>query len=172
VKPRAKLTNITEAMTPDTIDLNTNEGRREARRLGLPVAGEDGASRGAAFSLPIPPSTNNLFATVRGGRRVKSRRYQAWIVAGTARLREQGIGRAKQPASVTVTIKGGRGFNRARDGDNTLKPILDLLVSAGVLTSDRFVDVPDVRAVYREDRGRGAVAACEVRVATIEEVLS
>lgn len=95
-------------------------------------------------TLPLPPSTNNLFATV-GSRRVKSREYKAWLANAEAALIELRKP-AGLPAGVRVSVFGS--VNRQRDLDNMLKPVLDALVSAGVLPGDSLKYVTEVRIGY------------------------
>lgn len=81
--------------------------------------------------IELPPSTNNLFATVKG-RRVKSKEYTRWIkrnLPTVAQLRQPIL-----PCRVVIGLFGK--INGARDGDNFLKPIMDALVSAGVIPGD------------------------------------
>lgn len=94
--------------------------------------------------LPLPPSTNNLFATVNG-RRVKSRAYREWLAATGAAPVE--LRRPKTlPAEVRVTVFGK--VNRQRDLDNFLKPVLDSIVAAGVLPGDSLAHVTELRIGY------------------------
>jgi hypothetical protein len=99
--------------------------------------------------LPLPPSTNNLFATVGTSdckqRRVKTRAYREWLAAAGIVLLELRKPKAL-PAKVCFTIFGT--VNRARDCDNFLKPLLDALVSADVLPGDSLKYVTDVRISY------------------------
>lgn len=114
-----------------------------------------------SFTLPLPPSTNNLFATVRG-RRVKSRAYKAWLLeAGRA------IGRvtAFAPAPSEVTIKVMGKVNAQRDLDNFAKPILDLLVFKGFLQADSLNYVSSIFLVFQQG-GYEPRLVVEVRHAT------
>jgi len=116
------------------------------------------------FMVLIPPSTNSLFCNVPGVGRVKSREYRDWIKAATADLRLQRVrGTTPVPCQIQVIIRGGRGFPERRDCDNVLKPILDLLVSNGILVKDnvRYVNGVSVRYVPRDGN---AAARCTVMV--------
>lgn len=95
-------------------------------------------------TLPLPPSTNNLFATVRG-RRVKSREYKAWLATALALLVELRRPRTL-PASIRASVFGK--VNAARDLDNLLKPIGDALVAAGVIPGDSVKYVTEWRINY------------------------
>ncbi len=121
------------------------------------------------YQLTIPPSTNNLFVNV-GRRRIKSKQYSAWLTENALRLRLQRIVTVSAPARIELKIKGGRGFSRQRDGDNCLKSVYDLLVSVGILESDRFTALPDQRLLYVEDLRKEAVAECTVTVESISDL--
>ena len=121
------------------------------------------------YRLTIPPTTNTLYRVYKG-RAIKSREYRTWLDENGVSLRLQGGRAVKQPARVTLRITGGTGFNRSRDGDNLWKAVLDLLRFVGVIESDCFVDLPELHAVYLEDRRKGAIATCTVEIETLESV--
>lgn len=86
----------------------------------------------STYVLAVPPSTNSLFFNVKGRGRVKSTKYRAWIKAELLALIAQRAKPVTERASVAITIpKITRG-----DADNRIKPVLDLLVRAGILTDD------------------------------------
>lgn len=90
------------------------------------------------FLLPMPPSTNNLFVTVPGRGRVKSRAYALWREEAGWELKRQ---RAKLiPGNVDVTIIARKPNGKKRDLDNLAKPILDLLVRCSVISDDSLVE--------------------------------
>ena len=98
------------------------------------------------LTLPVPPSANNLFVNRRFGRgRARSPAYEVWVrTAGwTGKLQwlEQSSPRVTEGARVLIEA----GVNHTRDLDNLAKPILDLLVSLGIIDDDRWVD--DLRIV-------------------------
>ena len=104
--------------------------------------------------IPLPPSANKLFKTV-AGHRAKSREYKAWLkdVAG-ALLTLQG------PASYPCRFHwafGGAGINESRDGDNLLKPLLDVCVAAGVIPGDCLRYVRGWRGEYQPHAGEPGV---------------
>jgi len=103
--------------------------------LGEPVA---------RFSLPVPPSTNNLYVPRRDGKgRAKTSAYAAW-------QREAGqlvMLQCKRTVPLKhVRVEIGTPFSYQRDIDN-VKPVLDLLTSMGVIVDDRWVDELLVRRV-------------------------
>ena len=99
-----------------------------------------------SFTLPAPPSTNALFANVRGKGRVKTLAYRKWLTNSGLILNASRSGKKltlDAPAAVTIRI--GQ-CNQARDADNFAKGICDLLVSAGVLRGDNLMHVHRVTA--------------------------
>ncbi len=85
------------------------------------------------WRLPIPPSANNLFATVHG-HRVRSLAYKSWIELAGFNLLQSFPN--VTPCRVTIHVTGGRGWRANRDLGNIEKPVLDLLVTCGVLPDD------------------------------------
>lgn len=101
--------------------------------------------------VPIPPSTNHLFATVRG-KRIKSKKYKAWIEEALYALhgwRWKGA----YPVAIELTIR--EKVNALRDADNFLKPTLDALVAAGVIQNDSLKYVCRVVVQYAPLSGDG-----------------
>ena len=111
----------------------------------------------SSVTLPMPPSTNNLFATARG-RRVKTREYRAWLAACAPALLELRKPDSL-PAWICVVALGA--VNARRDLDNLLKPVGDALVANGVLPGDSLAHVRRWSVEYAGD-GAGEAA---VRVA-------
>ncbi len=96
------------------------------------------------LTLPVPPSTNNLY---RSGPRYKTNEYRAWITEATYGLMVQGMRntlRGLPRGRYRVEIAAP--FSRRRDLDN-IKAIMDLLVSCAVLPNDNMVDDLRVRRV-------------------------
>lgn len=82
--------------------------------------------------LTMPPSTNNLFLS-RGKKRIKTPEYRAWIdenIAAATKLKPP----TKYPVRVCWTLCGK--VNEQRDGANTEKASVDLLVALKVLAGD------------------------------------
>jgi Holliday junction resolvase RusA-like endonuclease len=105
-----------------------------------------GVARAESARLDPPPSANNLFAS-RGGRRCRTKRYEAWRAHAFHRLRALAPP-ASYPCEVVVRVTSGDGFHRGRDLDNCLKPVLDALVEAGAIRNDSLVFVQRVVAEY------------------------
>ena len=114
----------------------------------------------ARFTLPLPPSTNNLYVPRRDGKgRAKTSEYIRWQRLAAAEIGVQkfrhieGVGVMPiQQIHGPVAVLIEAGFSRKRDLDN-IKPVLDLLVPAtakrphgmGVIDDDRWID--DLRVV-------------------------
>jgi hypothetical protein len=89
-----------------------------------------------AFTLPTPPSVNELYKNVKGVGRVKAGLYDDFIRRGVASIRLQGV--AALPGYV-VAVFGVERMSITADIDNRLKSMLDTIVKAGVIEDDRFV---------------------------------
>lgn len=91
------------------------------------------------FSVPVPPSVNNLYPTA-GARRVKSSAYRGWLRAAFwLAIKDLGGGEHQGIiGSVSVTLMVG--IDRRSDIDGRVKAILDLLVSLRIIEDDRWVD--------------------------------
>jgi crossover junction endodeoxyribonuclease RusA len=85
------------------------------------------------LGLPFPPAVNNLFATFNN-RRIRTRRYEAWLSEAGAQLMAQNPPRITGPFRVTITAV--RPDLRRRDLDGILKAPLDLLVKHGIVEDD------------------------------------
>lgn len=91
-----------------------------------------------------PPTVNNLFLTA-GRKRVKTPEYRAWIDRNKAEA-----GRMSRPVSfpVRACYRLCGKFNVRADGANYEKPVIDLLVSEGVLPDDKLKYVTGGRWEY------------------------
>ncbi len=122
---------------------------------------------GCEFTISPPPSVNHLFTNVPGVGRVKSQEYRDWIEAAMMEMQTGPVGPVRLPCRITVIIFGGKGFNKQRDIDNVLKPVIDLCKTAGVIDNDRVTEVSEVVAKYQPLRGNYA-ASCMVIVESLE----
>lgn len=109
------------------------------RRIPSPIGQPKAAASVTMLTLklPIPPSTNHLYANVPGRGRVKTKAYRAWI----AEARLQNL-RARKPPMLDGTIEVNIfvPVNRRRDIDNYGKPLLDFLQHMGVIKNDNRID--------------------------------
>ena len=115
--------------------------------------------------IPIPPSANRIWR-IFGNRMHKSKDYSAWL-EHTGWLLRRDLRTFTEPVAVTVTIYGGKGFSKARDIDNCLKPVLDSLRTCGVIPDDNIQFVHRVTGEYRLPESKKSDASCTV---TVEEL--
>lgn len=78
--------------------------------------------------LPFPPSVNDMY--IKG--RTLSPEYRAWKMEAGLRLNQQHVGAMTTRCIVHIDLDD----TRRGDCDNRAKPILDLLVTQGVLAGD------------------------------------
>lgn len=104
--------------------------------------------------LPLPPSTNNLFASL-GNRRVKTKAYKVWVAEALAAVNKHGHF-VPSPVAVTFTVQGK--VFQARDLDNMLKPSLDVLVTGEVIAGDSLKHVHSLSIHYSPDDGEPFLA--------------
>jgi Holliday junction resolvase RusA-like endonuclease len=106
------------------------------------------------IELPMPPTTNNLFATDRAsGRRFRTSDYQAWVKAGW-RLAAQRAPLMAGRVSLLLEVEEPK-TKRRQDVANREKAVVDLLVAHCVIGGDcqnfvreitlRWADVTGVR---------------------------
>lgn len=104
---------------------------------GSIIGNQIGATPHSSFflRLPVPPSTNHLYATI-GRKRVRSQKYKAWLSeAGWEIVRRRPnrlIGRVNFSMAVPRNLR--------RDLDNFLKAPLDLLVEHSLIEDDSKVE--------------------------------
>lgn len=103
--------------------------------------------------IPIPPSLNNIFATVRG-RRIKTSAYKAWRAEAGYKILAQRP--QKHSGDVVVNIQIGPRIKNA-DIDNRIKPVLDVLTETRIISDD--ARVKGVSAAWNDN-----VQGCEVVV--------
>lgn len=111
-----------------------------------------------AFSVSMPPSTNNLFATVmvKGKmRRIISRAYKAWRALEAPLVAEQwrkaGSPLFEKHLSLTIHL----GLNYQSDIDGRCKAICDLLPHAiPGFVDDRYIDRITIERVKGIDNAR------------------
>lgn len=84
------------------------------------------------LDLPLAPPVNNLFATVRGGKRVRSAKYDIWRKQAGLEMLTQRRRAVLGPFRVEIAVP----YLMAGDIDNRIKPVLDLLVEHGLTADD------------------------------------
>ena len=163
-RSRSGVTEVAAASGKLTGDLPTGSFSQELPSQQVAVAETQaqqvrGARPEIAFTLPPPPSVNNLFVTV-GRKRVKSARYRSWQHTAGWELQAQRPGRISGPWTCEITLP----VRTRADADNLAKPILDLLVAHGVTDDDRHC-----RKVSVEKTGETDAVVITVRAATSDD---
>ncbi|HEV2557389.1 MAG TPA: hypothetical protein VGU45_02060 [Microvirga sp.] len=106
------------------------------------------------FSVPLPPSSNKLYANAAKGR-VKTVQYRAWIDEAGWILQSQRPGRIEGDYAVFYALPGLR---KGADQENRLKALSDLLVRHKIVQDDSLArltaigfdeSLKDVRVVVR-----------------------
>ena len=111
------------------------------------------------IALPMPPTTNNLFATDRAsGKRFRTAEYKAWAQEAGYLLNKQRPPLVAGKVSLLLEVEEPKTARR-QDVCNREKACIDLLVSHGVIQSDdqrhvrevimRWADVAGVRVTVR-----------------------
>lgn len=83
----------------------------------------------------LPPSSNNLFATV-GKRRILAPRYSDWRTAAGWEVRKQVKSSSMIEGPFVFNVSFVRPNQRRRDLDNMLKGLLDLSKELGFIKDD------------------------------------
>lgn len=128
------------------IDQAEAEGRATVRRAAK-VDAKRAASRGTLSSIevPVPPSTNHLFANIPGKGRIRTRAYKSWQELAYPFL-SQVARPTRFPVAVLIVVSGN--INPSRDIANVEKAVVDGLVHCGVLPDDSVRYVNDNRQLY------------------------
>lgn len=97
-------------------------------------------------TLTLPPSTNNLFISLKNGKRAKSAQYKSWQAVATELL-HTGYLNAGAPlfapkTRMRLSIRVGASYKR--DISNCVKPIEDLIVSILPVPDDRYNDIVEI----------------------------
>jgi Holliday junction resolvase RusA-like endonuclease len=100
-----------------------------------------------ACTLPLPPTTNNLFIN-RGKGRVKSPEYRTWQARAATILAKSGKWHGGYPVRVSIAILGGSDWRMNSDIANREKATVDALVQSGVIHDDSCKHVQEVSIRY------------------------
>lgn len=117
------------------------------------------AEQPLTFELPVPPSSNNLFATYKG-RRIISREYKAWRTLAGDKLHQQYAAFDCPSIARPIEVRIRLNINHQSDIGNREKAITDLLVSHLDMPDDRYID----RILIERDR---TITGALVSVGTI-----
>lgn len=92
--------------------------------------------------LPVPPSSNNVWAIRKGGKGLRlSDRYARWLEEAGWRLQQQRPGRIDGGYSLTLFMPASSGM----DLDNAIAGVSDILQYHGVIVNDREAETTDLR---------------------------
>ena len=92
-----------------------------------------------------PFSANQMYVPIAKGRMVKSVKYKKWIEDNSIHVECMTEPR-RYPVDIDILILANAQWTLKNDPDNCLKPILDLLVSNGILPDDTNQYVASVKA--------------------------
>lgn len=118
------------------------------------------AARAVVYHLPMPPSTNHLFANTSNGR-VRTHQYKAWATEAGWRIREQGRRTIHGPVKITIQLEDK---HPRRDASNAIKSIEDLLTPGkhglGIIDGDSAKFVRKVSAEWSDVEGAVVTVEC------------
>lgn len=108
------------------------------------------------------PSKKNSRINLKSGVSIPSSSFTAWQADAIKQVRIKTRARFLKPVRVDVIIYYGT--LREADSDNRLTSILDMLVEAMVLTSDKWKMVPSgsFDSVYREKKPGAVIKITEI----------
>ena len=117
-----------------------------------------------SIELPVPPSVNSCWRSYRG-RVVRSRQYLSWLqeadtiwMVNQARQTKAVKKPIPSPVMILLRVIPGKGWTKARDLDNILKPTQDWLVRMGILEKDSTTVVHCSISCYIEAAPRRSAA--------------
>jgi Holliday junction resolvase RusA-like endonuclease len=139
------------------------------------LTAQSGKGRGMTNPIRIqisdmPPSANAMrqhFLVDGKVRSSKSKQYADWKKATAWEIAAVRPGRIDGPYRLYIAVQRDWRSKRARDIDNTIKPISDALVAAGVVSDDSLAE--EVRAKWADNLGGPAVV---VLICAAEEELA
>lgn len=104
------------------------------------------------FDLPVmPPSVNAMYFNLPNGHgRAKTQKYRDWITSAGQILTRQIKGRMSGRVDIRIQLED---THPTADCSNYIKPLEDLLVSAGVLTDDRSKYVRSAKSEWAPIKG-------------------
>ena len=115
-------------------------------------------------------SANQMYAPTKKGGLCKTKKYNAWIELNRPKFEEQLLPATSFPVSVDILVMGGCDWNDARDIDNVIKPIVDLLVKAKILPDDTTKYVEDAKARFLPTLWKKSPALTVVSYTEPEEI--
>lgn len=122
-----------------TLAAMTRDTDRRAGRSGQGTGGvgvTPASSSPVTFTIPVPPSVNQLFANKPGRGRVKTEAYDTWCAGALTHLRLQSISPITGRVVVLFNVERR---SLAADIDNRIKAMLDAIVKAKIIRDDNQV---------------------------------
>lgn len=119
----------------------------------------------STFILPMPPSSNSLWANSKSGGRFRTQKYEDWIHEAGWELKRQRPSKVAGPVQLLYEFQEATD-RRKRDLGNLEKATTDLLVSHGIIEADDNTIVRGIRLKWdAEVEGvRVTVESCFHRV--------
>jgi Holliday junction resolvase RusA-like endonuclease len=106
----------------------------------------------------MPPSANKMrqhFIVAGKVQSTKSKAYAAWKKSTAWEIAGKRPGKIDGPYRLAIAAQRDWRSKRARDIDNIIKPVSDVLVAAGVVSDDSLAE--SVSAKWADDLGGPAV---------------
>lgn len=101
------------------------------------------------FTLPIPPSVNNLYVNSSRGR-FRSQKYDEWIHEAGWEIKRQHPPRIKGPVKLSFEFEEPK-TKRPADVSNLIKAPEDLIVKHGIIEADHNGIVRKVSAEWSSE---------------------
>jgi Holliday junction resolvase RusA-like endonuclease len=101
-------------------------------------------------------SANQMYVPVRRGVMCKSAKYNSWINENI-NIVKQMKKPEKYPIHIDILILADHKWKQKHDTDNCIKPLIDLLVKAGVLPDDSTKYIESVHARHLTGVGKPVV---------------
>lgn len=116
----------------------------------------------------MPPSANGMRSHfIEGGKvhSVKSKTYAAWKKAAAWEIAAARSGKINGPYRLYIAVQRDWHTKRARDIDNTIKPVSDALVAAGIVSDDSLAEEVNAKWVDHLNGPAVVVLICEAEEA-------
>jgi crossover junction endodeoxyribonuclease RusA len=118
------------------------------------------------LNLEYPPSVNQLWRAVPGRGVIKSKVYRIWLEKNLWIIRGQTSN--KILGKFTIEFEATRPDKRRRDIDNLIKPLMDVIVQAGLVEDDSLCEMLSIKWT---ENGTGISATILPLSGTQEEIL-
>ena len=97
-----------------------------------------------------PFSANQMYVPIARGKLVKSKKYNAWIEKNLKIMIEEMSPVNNFPVNIELLVMANHLWRQKNDIDNLAKPLIDLLVKAGIVPDDssRYIENVHIRYLY------------------------